>query len=114
MSTKIIIRGWIIKEIFSKLHNTEFIKSIELRIGGFEFYPIPDLFIRNCDKCNKNLYNAIDIYNTIKDDTAILNLNCDCYNDFKEKMYIEDDTIASIPIKERISNSLEYLLYKIV
>ncbi|MEG6567736.1 hypothetical protein V6B95_12345 [Thermoanaerobacterium saccharolyticum] len=107
-------KGWIIKEIFSKLHNTEFIKSIELRIGGFEFYPIPDLFIRNCDKCNKNLYNAIDIYNTIKDDTAILNLNCDCYNDFKEKMYIEDDTIASIPIKERISNSLEYLLYKIV
>ncbi|MFV9568052.1 hypothetical protein [Thermoanaerobacter mathranii] len=106
-------KGWIIKEILSKLHSRNFINSFELRIGGFEFFPIPDLFIRNCDKCTKDLYNAIDIYNTSKDDTAILDLNCDCYNDFKEKMYIEKDTISNIPIEERIYNSLEYFLYKI-
>ncbi|AAK76918.1 hypothetical protein BJV85_003837 [Clostridium acetobutylicum] len=105
-------KGWIIKEILANLHNTNLMKNFELRIGGFEFFPIPDLFISNCNKCNKKLYDAIDIYNSTKDVNSILTLSCDCYEEFKKKIYIENNTVSHIPLEERICNSLEYFLYK--
>lgn len=93
-------KGWIVKEIFKR--KNFFID--EMRIGGFEFFPIPKLFINNCELCNEDLYDAIEYYNTNKDISKIMELNCTCYHEFIEKVQIEN--MQKNKLQERISQVL--------
>lgn len=96
-------KGWMIKELFMRLAKRNINLQFELRLGGFEFFPIPDKFISNCFNCNKELYNAIDLYNSFKSPSGILNLSCQCYNDFKSSMLLEQEEIGKVNLEERIS-----------
>ncbi len=98
-----IPKGWIVKELFAELTKRNINLQFELRIGGFEFFPIPDKFISNCPNCNKELYKAIDLYNSNKSPSGILNLSCQCYNDFKSSMLIEQKEMGKVNLEERIS-----------
>ena len=55
--------GWDMIEIMKKVHDL----PSEIRIGGFEFFPIPEVFIQSCVLCNRELYEAIAHYNATKD-----------------------------------------------
>lgn len=66
--------GWDIIEVMKEAHNL----SSEIRIGGFEFFPIPEAFIQNCTFCNKELYEAIAHLNATKDLQPFLSLQCQC------------------------------------
>lgn len=79
----------------------------EMRIGGFEFFPIPELFINNCKICNEALYEAINYYNTNKDIKKIMELNCECYLKFKGRLQTEN--MQKIKLQERISQILNTL-----
>ncbi|HOV14690.1 MAG TPA: radical SAM protein [Spirochaetota bacterium] len=102
----ILPKGWMIKEIFQELNFKKIDFPYELRLGGFEFFPIPDIFIGNCEICNENLYKAIDCYNTTKNVDSILNLNCKCFNDYKEFLNKEEQDNNENDIEERISLTL--------
>lgn len=66
--------GWNIIEIMKEIHDL----PSEIRIGGFEFFPIPEVFIQNCVLCNRELYEAIAKYNATKNLQPLLSLKCSC------------------------------------
>lgn len=106
-------KGWIIKEIIGELEKNNLLADVDLRIGGFEFFPIPDLFVGNCKKCNEILYNAIDCYNASKNTEEIKQLECECYEEYlkeieKEKLLQQKD------IDKRISYVVRKILLQIV
>lgn len=100
-----------IRDIILKLHEQNLLSKFELRIGGFEFFPIPDLVISNCDLCNKELYNAIDFFNSTKDITIIQQLHCECEQDYIEQ---KDSESSEQTIEERISNCMNKILYCLI
>lgn len=104
-------KGWMIRDIILKLHEQNLLSKFELRIGGFEFFPIPDLVISNCDLCNKELYNAIDFFNSTKDITIIQQLHCECEQDYIEQ---KDSESSEQTIEERISNCMNKILYSLI
>lgn len=106
-------KGWMIKEILQKLSNMEGNKEIDLRIGGFEFFPIPDLVISNCEKCNASLYKAIDEYNSLKKSDAIRQLECSCYKDYCE-VKKRESWLMKKTLGERIEDSIRKILLKLV
>lgn len=74
--------GWDMIEIMKEVHNL----PTEIRIGGFEFFPIPEVFIQNCALCNRELYEAIAQYNATKDLQPILSLQCNCKQTWKAEI----------------------------
>lgn len=106
-------KGWMVKEIIMSLNKKNLLNKFELRIGGFEFYPIPDLVIGNCDKCNKSLYAAIDTFNSTKNIKCIKQLTCECEQKyFKDKNY--ESLNSTTDINERIMTSMNLLLEQII
>jgi len=78
--------GWDIIEIIKKIHSLQ----SEIKIGGFEFFPIPKLFTNNCPSCNKKLYEAISRYNATKDLEPLLSLRCHCKQQWKSQITQEE------------------------
>lgn len=106
-------KGWMIKDIIYQIKELGILEEFELRIGGFEFFPIPDKVIGNCESCNRKLYEAIDMYNATKDDSIIEKLECDCYDEYlKEK---ENETgLERKDFATRIEDVIHSILLKIV
>lgn len=104
-------KGWIIKDIIEKLNEYSISNHCDIRIGGFEYYPIPDSVIENCEKCNKQLYEAIDMYNSSKQIDLLMNLNCDCYIDYINDKRKEETCLS---IEERAKEIIRKVLQKIV
>lgn len=86
-------------------------EKFELRIGGLEFYPIPDLVVSNCEFCNKDLYNAIDFFNTTKSIDKLKALTCSC-----EEEYIREKSNdkSEYTLDERINQTMNFLLREII
>jgi len=88
--------GWDMIEIMKKVHDL----PLEIRIGGFEFFPIPEAFIQNCAFCNKKLYEAIYSYNATKNMELLLSLQCDCQNtrevDKNKERSLDEDLISRV------------------
>jgi len=78
-----IPKGWMVKNIVEILERKMLLLKFELRLGGFEFFPIPEHVISNCELCNYELYKSIDIYNSTKDIKAIKELHCSCYQKYQ-------------------------------
>lgn len=76
-----------------------------LRIGGFEFFPPPDVYTHNCPTCNDVCMQAINLYNVTNDIEIIdkaLNYPCaDC----KEIWLNELDDACSI------QDNIDHFLY---
>lgn len=104
-------KGWMVKDIIIKLNNLNIMDKFELRIGGFEFFPIPDLVINNCDKCNKKLYEAINSFNSSKKLDKLIALDCTCYNNYLEqKTHDSEDEL----LDDRVSTIMNQILQKII
>ena len=50
------------------------------------------------------MYHAIDIYNAKKDSRNIMELKCDCENDYYFQKNIEDKNTGKVPLEKRISS----------
>jgi len=94
--------GWDIIEIMKKIHDL----PLEIRIGGFEFFPIPKLFISNCLSCDKRLYKAISKYNATKDLKPLLSLHCYCKQQWKNQIVQEEQLVEKNFLK-RVNKLLE-------
>lgn len=104
-------KGWMIKEILPQINDCLITNECDLRIGGFEYYPIPDLVINNCKKCNGSLYKAIDEYNSRKNKDLLESLECKCYDIYLNDKNTED---GSVSVEDRASEIIRKVLYKVV
>ena len=67
-----------------------------VRIGGFEFFPIPKIFTHNCDKCNEKVIRAIKNFNRYYDFSVFEDLTCECIEEWK---YDLEEKASPIPQK---------------
>jgi radical SAM enzyme (TIGR01210 family) len=58
----------------------------EVRLGGFEFYPVPRIFTHNCDKCDPRAMELIRQYNSTKDVGVFDDLTCDCIDSWAAEL----------------------------
>lgn len=100
-------KGWMVRDIIMKLASQSLLSKFELRIGGFEFFPIPDLVISNCELCNEALYYAIDDFNSTENIAAIEALHCECEEVYQNEKLSESNELS---LEERISNCMNQLL----
>jgi radical SAM enzyme (TIGR01210 family) len=63
---------WSLFEIVKRTHHL----GLEIRIGGFEFFPIPKEFTSNCPVCNGEMVNKIQEFNRTGNLKIIENLTC--------------------------------------
>ena len=89
--------------------------GIEIRIGGFEFYPLPIEYTSNCEVCNKKMIEIIQEFNMYQDINLIKEVDClaNC-NEIWERELIEMNeldlpariikTLKNINIEETIKN----------
>jgi radical SAM enzyme (TIGR01210 family) len=49
-----------------------------VRIGGFEFFPVPKDFVHNCARCNTVFVKAIDRFNSVNSLDVFTGLDCVC------------------------------------
>ncbi len=95
-------QGWIIKDIMHILQEKDILDNLDLRIGGFEYYPSPDLVIENCPTCNTKLYQAIDLFNSSRNTYLLENLNCSCYSQYAK----EKELTQQIALEKRITQMI--------
>jgi radical SAM enzyme (TIGR01210 family) len=79
--------------------------GIPMRIGGFEFFPIPKEFTSNCSTCNDKVIEKIQEFNKYNDPKIIENLTCGSRCDLKWKKELEIIDKRELP--ERIISALE-------
>jgi radical SAM enzyme (TIGR01210 family) len=95
--------GWMLRDIICRLRNKIETFGFELRIGGFEFYPTPQLYVSNCYRCNGDLYNAINIFNVTKKIDAIIDLKCECENTYEMEKNKEQLSKRATSLDTRIA-----------
>lgn len=89
-------KGWDVIRVVEQIHNL----PAEIRIGGFEFFPAPEIYVHNCTKCDGLLYAAIAEYNRSKDISVLSALDCSCKNEWVESIKTEE----SSPLLSRIAH----------
>lgn len=79
--------------------------KLDIRIGGFEFFPIPKEFTSNCSACNEEMINRINEFNRTNDLKVIENLTCSSKCDLLWKEELKKTDRRSLP--ERVIKILE-------
>jgi uncharacterized Fe-S cluster-containing MiaB family protein len=65
----------------------------EIRIGGFQFEPLPTTLPHNCEFCNSRVLRAITEYNRTHDLSVLLEQTCEyCHADHRAE-------VVSLPTK---------------
>lgn len=100
-------KGWLIIDIINKIKCLK--SQIEIRIGGFEFYPAPYHVINNCSNCTTLLYEYINLYNSGIDTEKVLSLNCDCKIFYDEIIQHELNSKPEL-LEQRIANTIAEIL----
>jgi len=95
--------GWILKDIIAEIKDDMNDLGFELRIGGFEFYPTPQLYVSNCYRCNGDLYNAINTFNVNKSIDELLKLKCECVKTYEMEKYNEQSLSIAPSLHARVS-----------
>ncbi|NIM16724.1 MAG: TIGR01210 family radical SAM protein [Candidatus Aminicenantes bacterium] len=96
--------------------------GLQLRIGGFEFFPIPKEFTSNCLACNEKMIEKINEFNKYNDLGIIENLSCSqhCDLEWKKELQVVDNrnlperiisTLGAIDI-EKVLNRLKQYEHK--
>ena len=88
---------WTVVEIVKRTHKLGFI-----RIGGFEFFPIPKIFTHNCSKCNSSFIKAIKMFNSSYEISKLNGINCKCKNE-----WLSDLEEELIPLPARINDIMK-------
>jgi radical SAM enzyme (TIGR01210 family) len=76
---------WSVLETIKRTHTAG-----ALRIGGFEFFPPPDICTHNCPACDAGCIEAIDRYNESRDVATITGaseIDCDCKREWERHMH---------------------------
>ena len=68
-------------EIARKTH-----KLGEIRLGGYEYLPKPDVTAFNCDKCSIKIKKLIDEFNGTYDINVFKNCFCNCQSDWRKEL----------------------------
>ncbi len=91
---------WSVLKVMVQVHDMGLV-----RIGGFEFFPPPEVCTHNCSVCNEVCINAIEDYNATNDIKVIHDaLDMDCIN-CKHKWLNElKDTVS---IQEKIDSFID-------
>lgn len=92
---------WSLFEIVKNVFHLD----IEIRIGGFEFFPIPKEFTSNCNACNEEMIAKIQEFNKHNDLTIIENLTCSNHCDLHWKEDLQKKDERTLP--RRIIETLE-------
>jgi len=50
----------------------------EIRLGGFEFMPVPKIFAHNCDDCDPSVIKALEEFNSSADVNWLSGHSCKC------------------------------------
>jgi len=95
--------GWLLRDIIAEIKDNINDLGFELRIGGFEFYPTPQLYVSNCYRCNGDLYKAINSFNVNKSIDEILSLKCECIKTYEMEKYNEQSLNANESLHARVS-----------
>ncbi|WP_300156095.1 hypothetical protein [Solidesulfovibrio sp.] len=95
--------GWILKDIIEEIKENIEDLGFELRIGGFEFYPTPQLYVSNCYRCNGDLYKAINSFNVSKSIDEMLSLECECAKTYEMEKYNEQSLNIASSLPARVA-----------
>ncbi len=76
-----------------------------VRIGGFEFMPIPKILTHNCPNCNAEVVSAIDRFNSTSDLSSFDGLDCECKTRWRQEL----EQTQPLPLHERINQILDQL-----
>jgi hypothetical protein len=77
----------------------------EIRLGGYEYLPKPDVTAFNCNKCSIKLKKLIDKFNGNYDINLFKDFSCDCKDKWIEELKKEDYRSFAKRILEDLSNS---------
>jgi hypothetical protein len=87
---------WSVFEIIKQTYHL----GIQLRIGGFEFFPLPHAFVSNCPACNRIMMEKIKTFNRTYDLRVLQDLTCpdNCHLQWKESLMdkLEPDLLSRI------------------
>ena len=72
----------------------------EIRLGGYEYLPKPDITAFNCKKCSTKIKSLIDQFNGTYDITIFDNCHCKCKNIWEKELIKEDDRNIYVRILE--------------
>lgn len=75
---------WSMFEIIKRVFHL----GLVVRLGGFEFFPIPKEFTSNCSACNETMIGKIQQFNMTNDLSIVENLECPrhCELEWKEEL----------------------------
>jgi archaeosine synthase beta-subunit len=86
---------WSIFEIIKKTYQL----GLQIRIGGFEFFPIPKEFTSNCSACDEKMIAGIEEFNRTNDLGALENLSCSRNCDRKWRKNLEKTDHRDLPTR---------------
>jgi len=75
-----------------------------IRLGGFEYMPIPRIFTHNCPRCNAQAVAAVEAFNASQDLSSLEEVRCSCREAWQREL---QQTAA--PLYERINLILDRL-----
>jgi len=101
---------WSMFEIIKRVSHL----GLVVRLGGFEFFPLPKEFTSNCSTCNETMIKKIHRFNMTNDLNVVENLQCPdhCELEWKEELKRTDprdfadriiDTVKAIDVTETIN-----------
>jgi len=71
-------------------------------VGGFVFFPLPDVVAHNCKKCDSKVIKAFKKFEETQDSRVFDKLNCSC-----KKQWLKELDKPAPPLYERIVSTLE-------
>ncbi|MDL2288981.1 hypothetical protein LJC32_06390 [Oscillospiraceae bacterium OttesenSCG-928-F05] len=89
---------WSIIQIVSTVYNV----GTEIRIGGFEYYPLPKQYVSNCEYCNSDFVEAIQAFNASYNLDKLLETACvnQCHKEWQKSLgVIEKEAIVDRAIR---------------
>lgn len=92
---------WSMFEIIRKMSPID----VEIRLGGFEFFPIPKEFTSNCFACNDEMVTKIQEYNKTNDLHVLDGVSCSRNCDVKWRNQLKEVDMRNYP--QRIIQTLE-------
>lgn len=100
---------WSVLEVIKRSYKLGFV-----RLGGFEFFPLPKIFTHNCEKCNEKMIRAIQDFNRTYNINVFDNLSCSCKKYWEHDLKFKAPSLANRILKtlksinkERIINRMK-------
>jgi archaeosine synthase beta-subunit len=74
----------------------------EIRVGRYQFSLRATTFSSHCEFYNEKVINALENWNRSYDINYILDLDCQCYNDYKNELSLLEENINSLNLIQKI------------